>query len=61
MAHLKSHNVSTSGLKCAAEVFQHLAEVGNGKEMILCFLENIDPMIDYDLVQMLFSPLRTGT
>ena len=60
MTQMKNNNIGEPALQCIKDIFNHVAEVGNEKELLLCFLENIDPMIEYDLVAMLFSPLTTG-
>ena len=59
MSFLKDEKVEKENLKLFEDVFRHIASKSNPKEIFLCLLEQFDPMVELDIVELLFSAVKT--
>ena len=57
MNYLKEKKVNKNSFENFETIFIYITSISNSKEIFLSLLEQFDPMIDSDLVQLLFSAL----
>ena len=60
MDFLKNEKVENENLKCFQDIFLRISTVASCKEMHLGILEHFDPMVELDIVELLFPALKTS-
>jgi len=61
MSFLKKERTEEEDLKYFQDIFQLITVNANHKEMFLGLLEQFDPLLEFDLVKLLFPALKTCT
>lgn len=60
MNHLKETKIAEPNLVILENIFNYISEISNAKELVLGILEQFDPMVELEIVEMLLPPLKIG-
>ncbi|XP_076806501.1 glomulin-like isoform X2 [Clavelina lepadiformis] len=58
MDYLKDHEANDQDMENFGDLFSHISYISNEKELILGFLEQFDPMVEFDIINCLFPGLE---
>ena len=58
MAFLKAEKIEHDDLKVFEDTFAYISTISNCKEFFLGLLEQFDPMVELDIVKLLFPALK---